>query len=260
MPKEKKIGLKDAIVAVFVILRYGLTRDIYRDHDKTILDSLANTPRFNRWMADTIRPFVGQRVLEIGAGIGNLSQQLLRGRKLYIATDIDEEHLARLRTRFQFRPNFQAMQCDLESARDFEHFRECVDSVVCLNVMEHVQDDAAALRNIYQSLRPNGKAVVLVPEGQSLYGTLDEVLGHCRRYSEQELRKKMEAVGFHVEQVVYFNRVTRPGWFINGRILKHKTFSRPQLWILDRMVWMWRRIDRFLPWKPVSLIAIGVKK
>src|SRR6266536_3471660 len=72
----KKIRFKDAIEALWTILKYGSRRDIYLDSGARILDSLAQTPRFNRWMADTIYSFVGSRVLEIGAGIGNLSQLL----------------------------------------------------------------------------------------------------------------------------------------------------------------------------------------
>ena len=136
---------------------------------------------------------------------------------------------------------------------------DLVDTVVCLNVVEHVEDDTLALRNIYSVLRQNGKAIILVPQGQSIYGTLDAVLGHCRRYSEAELHLKMEQAGFCVERILHFNRITRPGWYLNGRILKRTTFSRVQLFFFDRLVWLWRRIDDLLPWQPVSLIAIGSK-
>lgn len=255
----KKIGLKDAIHAVFVILKFALIRDVYLDRGAAILDTLAHTPRFNRWMAQTVLPYVGSRVLEIGSGIGNLTQHLSKGRKQYFATDLDEEHMARLRTRFQYRPNLSISRCDLENPADFEGFRSGVDTVVCLNVLEHVANDATGLRNIYDALQPGGRAIVLVPEGQSIYGTLDEVLGHFRRYSEDELRTKMEAAGFGVERVLRFNRITRPGWFVNGRILKRTAFSRFQLWVFDRLVWLWKRIDRYLPWRSVSIIGIGVK-
>lgn len=255
----KKIGLKDAIQAFFIILRYGLSRDIYVDEGARILDSLAQTPRFNRWMGDTIRPFLGKRVLEIGAGIGNLTAHLSQNRSLYIASDIDEEHLARLKTRFRHRPTFRFERCNLEDPDNSEPLRGQVDSVVCLNVLEHVDDDHGALRNIYTALEPGGHAIVLVPAGMSVYGSLDETLGHRRRYSEQELREKMEAAGFQVLEVLPFNRITRPAWFLNGRIFRRRSFSRLQLWVFDRLVWLWRRLDRVLPWPPVSLIAIAVK-
>lgn len=256
----KKIGLKDAIQAVFTILRFGLTRDIYDDHGAAILDALTKTPNFNRWMASVVSPFLGRRVLELGSGIGNLAMHLSRRRTAYFASDIDEEHMARLRTRFRERPNFSIQVCNLEEPKHFDPLRDKdIDSVVCLNVLEHVPDDNQGLRNIYSVLAPGGRAVILVPQGQSIYGTLDEVLGHCRRYSEEELRGKMVAAGFAVEQIIRFNRVTRPGWFVNGRILKKRTFSPFQLAVFDRLVWLWRLIDGWLPWSPVSIIAIARK-
>jgi glycosyltransferase involved in cell wall biosynthesis/predicted RNA methylase len=253
----KKVGFKDAIAALLVILNYGLRRDIYQDRGARILDSLAQTPRFNRWLADTVQPYVGAQVLEIGAGIGNLSQFLAARRKSYTASDLDKEHLARLRVRFAHRPNLSLVHCDLSSPEDFSPLEARADTVICLNVLEHIEDDAEGLRNIARALLPGGTAIVLVPQDQSIYGTLDEVLGHHRRYSEPELRKKMEAAGFQVDRVLHFNRVTRPGWWFNGRILKRRHFSRFQLRWFDRLVWLWRRIDRLLPWPSVSIIAIG---
>ena len=134
------------------------------DRGAGMLDALAQTPRFNRWMADTIRPWVGTRVLEIGAGMGNLSRYLAPRRQLYIASDIDDEHLARLRVRFQHRPNVQLMRCDLSAPADFAPLAGQADTVICLNVLEHIEDDAAGLANIASALAPGGVAIVLVPQ------------------------------------------------------------------------------------------------
>lgn len=256
----KKIGLKDALQALWYIASYGLRRDIYLDQGARILDALAQTPRFNAWMADTVRGFIGSRVLEIGAGIGNLTQHLCPRKPWYVATDIDEEHMARLGIRFQNRPNVRLQRCDLSSAADFAPFLGEADTVICLNVLEHIKDDAIGLRNIASALAPNGRAIVLVPQDQSIYGTLDEVLGHYRRYSEAELCSRMEQAGFEIERVLRFNRITRPGWYINARVLKRKYFSRVQLWFFDRLVWLWKRIDPFIPWPAVSIIAVGRKR
>jgi SAM-dependent methyltransferase len=177
-----------------------------------------------------------------------------------VATDIDAEHLARLRTRFGNRPNLQITHCDLTNPEDFTPFAKQMDTVICLNVVEHVADDQLALANIASTLAVGGRAIVLVPQGQSVYGTLDEVLGHYRRYSEEDLGNKMQQAGLHLEKMIRFNRVTRPAWYINGRIFKKRTFGRFQLWVFDRMVWFWRRIDRWLPWNPVSIIVVGVRR
>jgi SAM-dependent methyltransferase len=255
----KKIGLKDAFNAVYVILRYAFTRDLYKDSGPDILDALAGAQRFNRWMADTIQPYIGKRVLETGAGIGNLTRILCPRRERYIAGDIDPEYLARLRARFQHRPKMEVRHCDLANPVDFEALAGTVDSVVCLNVLEHVEDEMGALRNIYTALQPGGRAIVLVPHDREIFGSLDTALGHFRRYSREELQGKMEQAGFRVERILDFNRMSRPAWYVNGRLLRRTTVGRLQLGIFDRLVWLWRRIDRLLPWPPTSIIAIGVK-
>ncbi|MCC6860134.1 MAG: glycosyltransferase [Bryobacterales bacterium] len=256
----KKIGLRDAIEAVFVVLRYALTNDIYRDSGPDILHALSAAPRFNRWMADTIRPYVGDAVLEIGAGIGNLTRALIPRRRWYVASDIDPEHLARLATRFHHRPNLEVRHCDLTRPEDFEPLRGRMDSVVCLNVLEHIEDDLAGLRNLYAALKPGGRAIVLVPHGQEIYGTLDKALGHYRRYSREELAGRLRDAGFRVERILEFNRISRPGWYVSGRILKRTTLGYFQMKVFDRFVWLWRRIDSALPWPPTSIIAIAAKE
>jgi glycosyltransferase involved in cell wall biosynthesis len=255
----KKIGFMDALEAIWIILRYARTKDIYKDEGAETLHALSGAPRFNRWMADTIRPYVGERVLEIGAGIGNLTRALIPRRKKYVATDIDAEHLARLTTRFQHRPNLLIRYCDLARPGDFAEFPESMDSVVCLNVLEHVEDDMLGLRNIHSVLRSGGRAIILVPHGQEIFGTLDVALGHYRRYSHEELKKKMEQSGFRVERIIDFNRISRPPWYVSGRILKRTTLGSGQMKLFDRFVWLWRSIDRYLPWPPTSIIAIAVK-
>jgi glycosyltransferase involved in cell wall biosynthesis len=255
----KKIGLKDAFEAVYVILRYAFTRDIYKGSGPEILDALSGAENFNRWMAETIQPYVGKRVLELGAGIGNLTRILVPRRKYYVASDIDTEHMARLHTRFQHRPNLDVRRCDLANPGDFEPFAGAMDTIVCLNVLEHVEDDHAGLRNMFVALKPGGRAIVLVPHGQDIFGTLDVALGHYRRYSHNELRGKMEQAGFLVDRILDFNRISRPAWYVTGCILKRSTLSRFQLSIFDRFVWLWRRIDGLLPWPPTSIIGIAVK-
>lgn len=256
----KKIGLKDAFQAVWVILRFSLTRDIYKDSGPEILHALAGAPRFNRWMAETISPYVGKRVLEIGAGIGNLTRMLAPRRTSYVATDIDSEHIARLKTRFQHRPNLRVAHCDLADAADFADLQGAMDTVVCLNVLEHVEDAPAGLRNIHSALVPGGRAIILVPHDQRIFGTLDVALGHYLRYSHEELRQRMEEAGFRVEQILEFNRISRPAWHFSGKVLKRQTLGYWQLRLFDRFVWLWRLIDGVLPWPPTSIIAIGVKK
>lgn len=256
----KKIRLRHAFRMLFATPYYGMRRKIYRDSGPEILDVLAGAPKFNEWMASKVSPYLGKRVAEIGAGIGNLSIHLMRGKKTYYAADLDEEHLARLRVRFEGRQQFHEMHCDVSRWEDVAPLEGKVDSVVSLNVIEHVEDDRGSFRNLYRILPEGGCAVILVPQDQRIYTTLDEVLGHFRRYSAAELREKMEAAGFHIETMFEFNRMARPGWWWNGKILKRRTFSRFQIAGFDSLVWLWKAIDNILPWPGVSLIAVGRKR
>ncbi len=252
----KKITARDGLKALLAIAYYWLVDDLYDEHyGHAILHRLSGTPRFNRWMADTIRPYVGQRVLEIGGGLGNLTTQFVP-REQYTVSDIDPLHLHYLTNRYRRHPQVRVRQVDLTEPKHFEPLHGQHDTVICLNVLEHVADDATGLRNIYDALAQGGQAIVLVPRGRWLFGSLDTVLGHYRRYSHDELKSKAQKAGFEVEQLFDFNRVTVPGWFLNAVVLKRKYFSRVQLKIFDWLVALWRRVDRVLPWQGVSLIAV----
>lgn len=225
-----------------------------------MLEAMAGATRFNQWMADTLLPYVSGDVLELGAGIGNLTMLLCSAGGRYVATDLDGHALTRLRKRAQHCPGLLTAPCNITRPADFERYRNSMDTVVCLNVLEHVEDDLTALKNIRSCLKPGGRALILVPQGMRVFGSLDEVLEHRRRYSKTEVQNKMEAAGFRIQRMLQFNRMTYPGWFLNSRILQRRTLSMMQLRLFERLVPVWRRIDRFLPWPPTSLIGIGVRE
>jgi SAM-dependent methyltransferase len=254
----KKIGAKDGFLALFAMLRWWLIDDIYDEvrYGSNILVALSEAPKFNNWMGDTIRPHVGGKVLEIGAGIGNITNDLLP-RDLYTATDIDDHYLEHLTSMAQGRPFMNVRRVDLAEPGDFADLDGRYDTVVCLNVLEHVADERRAVENLHSALEPGGAAVVLVPQDPRLYGTLDKVLGHERRYTRETLQKALEQGGFQVEQMLEFNRISVPAWWFSGRVLKRRHLGRLQLKLLDSVMWLVRRIDRFLPWSGTSLIAVA---
>ena len=254
----KKIRALDTLDALGTILRTWSFSAAHKDAGAQILATMSRAKRFNRWMADTIAPFVKGEVLELGAGIGNLTMLLASGERKYVATDTDEEALFELRARMEYRADVESAHFDFSNNEEVERFTQSADTVVCLNVLEHVGDDREALRNIRKCLRPGGRAIVLVPQGPELFGSIDEVLEHKRRYTRAELLEKMTGAGLRVETVIAFNRATRPGWYLNSRVLRRKTISGVQLGVFDLLVPILRRVDRYLPWDANSLIAIGV--
>lgn len=252
----KKIGWRDGFRALWAILHYAASGKIYAEdaHGGEILDRLNRAPRFNQWMAEVIRPYVGDRVLEIGAGTGNLSMHLMP-RSVYWATDLNRHYLDYLLKLRATRPYMRVAFTDAADPATFPT-GQSFDTVVCLNVVEHIQDDIAALRNIRGVLADRGRAIVLVPHGPWLFGTLDEVLGHFRRYTSDELASVCAEAGFRVEGILKFNKPGVPAWWFNARVLRRKTFGLGQIRMLNLLTPFFRLVDSWLPLPPLSIIAI----
>jgi hypothetical protein len=146
--------------------------------------------------------------------------------------------------------------CDVSDPSTFPRDGDGYDTVVCLNVVEHVERDVEALVNIRSALVEGGRAVILVPQGQWNFGSLDEVLGHFRRYSRESLATAARKAGFEIEQILEFNRIGSMAWFLNGRLMRRRTFGLIQIKILNLLTPFMRAVDRIAPLQPLSLIAI----
>ncbi len=219
------------------------------------LEQLSGATRYNRWMFDRLRRWVGQRVLEIGSGIGNLSAYLVDRERL-VLTDTRQEYLDRLRARFARHANVEIERLYLPDDHGVlagQHF----DTIICLNVLEHVQDDIGSLVAMRGLLARDGRLVLLVPALPALYGTLDRSLGHHRRYERAALAELLRASGYTVAHVEYFNLAGVPGWWFAGRVLRRAMIPTGSLKLYDALVPLFR-FERLLPWRVgQSLIAIG---
>ncbi len=253
----KKIGWRDGFRALAAMLRFWISDRIYAEdaYGSQILGRLARAPRFNAWMADVVRPFCGRKVLEIGSGTGNLTRRLVP-RDAYVASDVNPLYLQTLHALTADRPYLDVTLTDVTKGDSFPEIPGGFDTVVCLNVIEHVDDDRGALENIRRVLSPGGRAIVLVPQGPGLYGTLDEILGHRRRYTDLALGALALDAGFEVEEILPFNRVGSPAWWLNGRLLRRRHFGLGQILALNFLTPLFRLVDAVLPFAPLSLIAI----
>jgi glycosyltransferase involved in cell wall biosynthesis len=253
----KKIGWLDGFRALAAMIRFWISDEIYTadEHGSQILGRLARAPRFNAWMADFIRPFCGKRVLEIGSGTGNMTKHLVP-RDAYVASDVNPLYLQTLRSLTTDRPYLDVTLTDVTRGDSFPAREGGFDTVVCLNVIEHVLDDVGALRNVREALAPGGRAVVLVPHGPKLFGTLDEVLGHRRRYTEASLRRLALDAGLEPKSILPFNRIGTPAWWLNGRLFKRRHFGLAQIATLNLLTPVFRLVDRALPFPPLSLVAV----
>jgi len=256
----KKISWKDGLAALWWMVKFRFFDRNFTSHDGLrSLITMGKAARYNRWLARRIVPFVGRRVLEAGAGIGNLSRYLLGAERLVLA-ERDELCLDFLRRRFGRLSDVRVYAMDLADPRGYEPLAgERLDTVVCSNVLEHIRDDEGTLRSFHDILAPGGHAVILVPAGRWLYGAMDRAVGHVRRYSKRELRRKLAAAGFEVERLGGINRASVPGWFVNGVILRRREVSPMQVRIVDNLITFVRLADWLLPWPGLSLVAVGRK-
>jgi SAM-dependent methyltransferase len=224
------------------------------------LEIMASAPRYNAWQYEAIAPYLGSRVLEVGSGIGNMSLHLVDTRReLVVLTDTDEWYREQLRTRFGAHSNVMVDSLTLpddQAPLVFAPHR--LDTVVALNVVEHIPDDVGALRTMRRMVGRGGRVVVLVPALEALFGSLDHELQHQRRYTRRTLRAAAEAAGLRVEALLWFNFVGTLGWWWNARVRRTPRIPADQLRMFDALVPL-LRLERYLPLPCAqSLIVVGV--
>jgi SAM-dependent methyltransferase len=209
------------------------------------------------WITRVLRPYLGDTVFEIGAGLGNLTARLM-GRKLqYVAAEKDPLYLHALRNRFLHTPSVTVCELDPEAPGDYAVWTGQFESALCVNVLESVEDPQCVIASLRGALRQGGVLIVLVPHGPALYGPLDRRLGHRRRFSAAQLRHLLEKCGFHVEREHQLNKIGAVAWWVSGKLLGRSRISRPALKLWDKTVWFWRRADFLLPWRGLSLVMVA---
>jgi glycosyltransferase involved in cell wall biosynthesis len=258
----KKIGWKDAFSAIWTIVRHSVREaEDPRNVGHVTLARMGKLDAYNRWLADRFRHALGRRVLEIGAGFGNMTRHLTEDRELVVASDLDPVALEYLRGAFRDEPSVRIASYRFplgeEGRREIES--QAFDTVVCLNVLEHIESDEETLREMFAAIRPGGRIILIVPALQSLYGTLDEHLHHFRRYEKRELEEKVRAAGFVLEDCRFLNRPGIVGWWVNGRLLKRRVLPAGQLAAFKLLQPLLRREEQNPPPIGMSLLAIGRK-
>lgn len=230
-------ALNSPLRRAMAYVHYGLfsnDADNLREAYNT-LALMDQAPRYNAWLGRRLRAHLGPRVLEIGAGIGTITRELLPDRELIIALEADAFYFERLTNLFRNDPRVQLVHAPVE-ATDWDGLaKERLDSVVLSNVLEHIEDDAQAIVRFRQVLTPGGTLVTLVPALPALYGSIDQAVGHFRRYTPDTLRHVIEAGGFRLESLEWMNLLGIPGWFLSGRVLKRRSVPPLQLRVYDRI-------------------------
>ena len=223
------------------------------------LDALKDAHNYQRWAIDVVEPFLGNRILEVGAGIGNLSQHI-PVRELFVASEAEPGLLQILSDRMDVKRGLlpkdasgklEARALDLskplvESLRDYNF-----DTIVSFNVLEHVEDDAAAFRGLVDLLRaskaPGPKRIIsLVPAHAWAFGSIDKTYGHYRRYTAKSFHKMLERAAGNNQgsfQAFYFNIVGLIGWLLYNRVLKVKNIPEHSIKSVEKLCPLMQLID-----------------
>jgi len=254
----KKIRARHAVTGLLAMLRAWLSSDLgpLAVGEQTLL-AVSAAERYHRFLYERSAPYLGREILEAGSGIGNISRMLL-GRDRLVLTDAEPRYLTRLAQQYRDWDGVDVRRLDLaRPAADAADLEGRFDTVVCFQVVEHIEDDAAALATLRRLLKPGGRLVLMVPAHAALFGSLDRALGHFRRYERGELKDKLAAAGFELEALRLLNPVAVPGWWLNGRVLGRKVVPALQMRLFDRLVFLVRWLARFdLPFGLV-LFAVG---
>ncbi|WP_338409377.1 class I SAM-dependent methyltransferase [uncultured Flavobacterium sp.] len=218
------------------------------------LNVIEKANKFNKWMYDTIKPHCKGKILEIGSGIGNISEYFIKDNQNIVLSDLRDNYIEIAKNKFAN----EVLKIDLVDADFDTKYSNLVgtfDTVFALNVVEHIKDDLQAIANCKKLLKKGGHLIILVPAYQSLYNQFDVELEHFRRYTHKSLKKIINANQLNIKKTFSFNVIGILGWYVTGSILKKKTIPEGQMGLFNKLVPIFKLAD-LLTFKKIGLSVI----
>jgi len=218
------------------------------------LNVIEKADKFNNWMYETIKPHCKGKILEIGSGIGNISEFFIADKFDIVLSDLRDNYIEILTDKF----SNQVLKIDLVDENFNIKYNSLIgtfDSVFALNVVEHIKDDVQAIANCKKLLKKGGHLIILVPAYQSLYNQFDVELEHFRRYTQKSLKNIIFQNQLQIKKTFSFNVIGILGWFITGSILKKKTIPEGQMGLFNKLVPIFKLAD-VLTFKKIGLSVI----
>ena len=221
------------------------------------LETLSQAKHFNDEVWSRVESFLGSDILEVGMGIGIFTEKLLVRGKVF-GVDIVPEFVTEARRRLGSRKDLESIVADMGAGLPDSLRERSFDTIVCMNVLEHIEDDRGTLSRFLGLLKPGGRLVLVVPAHKWLFNPLDANDGHFRRYEQQELKSRMEEAGFRVKHEGRFNFFGIAGWLVNGTILRRKDLPTGQMGLFDRLAPLLFRLEKLIgPPAGLSLLCVG---
>lgn len=224
------------------------------------LSVIEKANKFNKWMYETIKPYSKGRILEIGCGIGNISEFFINDNFDIVLSDLRDNYIEIVKNKF----TNEVIKIDLVDVDFDTKHKDLIgtfDTVFALNVVEHIKDDHKAIENCKKLLKNQGHLIILVPAYQTLFNNFDVELEHYRRYTQKSLKQLIKANQLNIIKTFSFNVIGILGWFVSGSILKKKTIPEGQMGLFNTLVPVFKLAD-ILTLKKIglSVICISVKK
>ncbi|MCC6356803.1 MAG: class I SAM-dependent methyltransferase [Verrucomicrobiae bacterium] len=199
------------------------------------LEAMARARNLPRWIMGQFRPFVGRRVIEVGAGCGNFTPLIAEtAPERLLCVEPSANMVALLRRRVATLPEARVAQGVLSDVPGWIDWSP--DTIFYINVLEHIEDDGGEIRMAFDLIAPGGHILVFVPALRWLFGSADRSFGHFRRYGRRDLRGVIENAGFQIRALRYFDIAGVIPWFVLFRVFRLRCFTPGQVTLFDRLV------------------------
>ncbi len=229
-----------------------------------LTDSLENNKalkNYNCWIYENIKPALGKNIIEIGCGLGAIIDFMINETNKITGVDISDEYIKYLKKHYKKYKNIKIIKSDILQLPG-KVKNNSFDTVVMINVLEHIKDEDRAVKIVRKILKKGGKLALMVPAFNMLYGPLDKNVGHYRRYEKKFLKELLSKNNFDIQGIYYMNFVGFFGWLLNVRILKRNYTPKNQSFLFNKfIVPILKKIEKWIK-PPVgqSIIVIAKKK
>ena len=229
------------------------------------LEAMSFARNYHNWILDVFAPYLGSHLVEVGAGTGSFSELLVdrKVRSLSLVEPSGTMHQILQDRVQQFPSSTKVTVYNSLFAEVFDQIRTAQqpDSIIYVNVLEHIDNDQLELETVWETLAPGGRVFVFVPALQSLYGKFDKSVGHFRRYSRSELENKCRAAGFKILKSNYFDLLGVVPWWLQYRLFRASTLRPGAVKLYDRYIISIAKALESLVYPPIgkNLLLIGEK-
>lgn len=204
------------------------------------MEQATNLDHYNRWIISIFSKYFGKKILEVGSGLGGLSQHLPKGKTTI--SDLRDDYFKYLKTQFKHK----ILKLNIEKESPIELINS-FDTIFSSNVFEHIKDDKAALKKCFIILENKGKLLLFVPARPEIYGSLDKAMGHFRRYTKEELTQKTKEAGFKIIEIKYVNFSGYFTWWLRGKMPNRSNSDSVMAKIFDTLVVPLLYLEKYIP-------------